>query len=161
MLSIIVYGVVSVLQHPSNYNYILGFIRAITCGKYNYMPHTGNPGKVLLIVDNSSLIIERLIGILGEVKKIKKIFTANDYTGAVTVLGEKETDIVLLDIQLPGKNGIDLLKFIVKDHPAVKVVMLTNLVSDYYQKLCRKIGAVHFMDKSKDFERIPRVVARL
>lgn len=36
-----------------------------------------------------------------------------------------------------------------EDHPAVKVVMLTNLVSDYYQKLCRKIGAVHFMDKSK------------
>ncbi len=77
------------------------------------------------------------------------------------MLSEKETDIVLLDIQLPGKNGIDLLKFIVKDHPAVKVVMLTNLVSDYYQKLCRKIGAVHFMDKSKDFESIPRVVTRL
>lgn len=114
-----------------------------------------------MIVDNSSLIIERLINILGEVKKVKKIFTANDYSGAVHVLSENQTDIVLLDIQLPGKNGIDLLKFIVKDHPAVKVVMLTNLVSDYYQKLCRKIGAVHFMDKSKDFESIPGVVAGL
>lgn len=116
---------------------------------------------MLLIVDNSSLIIERLINILCEVKKVKKIFTANDYTGAVHVLSKNKTDIVLLDIQLPGKNGIDLLKFIVKDYPAVKVVMLTNLVSDYYQKLCRKIGAVHFMDKSKDFESIPGVVAGL
>jgi two-component system chemotaxis response regulator CheY len=125
------------------------------------MPHTGNSGKVLLIVDSSSLIIERLIGILGEGKKSKKIFSANDYAGAITVLNENKTDIVLLDIQLPGKNGIDLLKFIVKDHPAVKVVILTNLVSYYYQKLCREIGAVHFMDKSKDFESIPGVVAGL
>lgn len=114
-----------------------------------------------MIVDNSSLIIERLIGILGEVKKVKKIFTANDYNGAVNVLSENKTNIVLLDIQLPGKNGIELLKFIVKNYPAIKVVMLSNLVSEYYQKLCKKIGAVHFIDKSKEFDLIPGIVAGL
>ena len=77
------------------------------------MPHIRNPRKVLLIVDNSSLIIERLINILSEVKTIKKILAATNYAEAVNMLGENKTDIVLLDIQLPGKNGIELLKFII------------------------------------------------
>jgi DNA-binding NarL/FixJ family response regulator len=49
----------------------------------------------------------------------------------------------------------------VKNHPGIKVVMLSNLVSDYYQKTCKKIGAVHFIYKSKDFELIPGIVATL
>ncbi len=125
------------------------------------MPHTRNLGKVLLIVDDSSLIIERLINILGEVKMVQKVLVATNYTGAINVLSENKTDIVLLDIQMPGKNGIELLKFIVKNYPDIKVVMLTNLVSDYYQKLCKKTGAVHFMDKSKEFDLIPGIVAAL
>ena len=125
------------------------------------MPHTGKPGKVLLIVDNSSLIIERLISILSEVKIVQKIFTATDYSGAVKMLSGNETNIVLLDIHLPGKNGIELLKFIVRHYPGTKVVMLTNLVSEYYQKLCKKIGSVRFIDKSKDFDLIPGVVTAL
>ncbi|MEP7254505.1 MAG: response regulator [Ferruginibacter sp.] len=125
------------------------------------MPHTRKPAKVLLIVDNSSLIIERLIVILCEVKIVQKIFTAADYEGAVEILSGNKTNIVLLDIQLPGKNGIELLRFIVKNYPDIKVVMLSNLVSEYYQKLCKKIGAVHFIDKSKDFDHIPGIVTAL
>ena len=125
------------------------------------MPDTGMPRKILLVVDNSLLIIERLISILKEVKAVEKILTATDYAAAVKILRENKTDIVLLDIQLPGKNGIELLKFIVKTYPAVKVVMLSNLVSEYYQKLCKKIGAADFIDKSKDFDLIPEVVATL
>lgn len=125
------------------------------------MPHTRKPGKVLLIVDNSTLIIERLIGILSEEKIVQKIFTASDYEGAVKILNEDKTNIVLLDIHLPGKNGIELLRFIMKSYPDIKVVMLTNLVSDYYQRLCKKIGATGFIDKSIDFDLIPGVVTAL
>jgi hypothetical protein len=53
------------------------------------MPDTGKPGKILLIVDNIFLIIERLINILKDVKTIKKILTAADYTGAVNILSKK------------------------------------------------------------------------
>ena len=125
------------------------------------MPETLETNQVLLIVDNSLLILERLITILKEVKTADNILTAIDYTEAVNILKEKQTGIVLLDIQLPGKNGIELLRFIVKNHPEIKVVMISNLVSDYYQRLCKKIGAVHFIDKSKYFDLIHGVVAAL
>lgn len=118
-------------------------------------------GKSLLIVDNSILIVERLIGILNEVKAIQKIFTAPNYTEAVEVLSLNKIDIILLDIQLPGKNGIELLRFIVKKYPEIKVIMFSNLVSEYYQRLCKKIGAAGFIDKSKGFDLIPEMVSAL
>lgn len=117
--------------------------------------------KSILIVDNSLLIIERLVNILREVKMAGKIFTATNYNEAVKIVIEKKPEIVLLDIQLPGKNGIELLKYLVRHHPDTKVVMLSNLVSVYYQRLCKKLGAVGFIDKSREFDLIPEVVAAL
>lgn len=122
------------------------------------MPETG-PAKLLLIVDNSMFIIERLLIILKEVKAVEKIVTASNYDEAVNILGQMKTDIVLLDIELPGKDGIGLLKYIVKYFPAVKIIVLSNLASGYYQKLCTNSGASFFIDKSKDFDRIPQVIA--
>ena len=121
------------------------------------MPEAG-PAKLVLIVDNSIFIIERLLIILKEVKGIEKIVTATNYEEAVNILEEMKMDIVLLDIQLPGKNGIELLKYIVKNFPAVNIIILSNLVSDYYQKLCLDLGANCFIDKSKDFASIPDVI---
>ena len=121
------------------------------------MPETG-PAKLLLIVDNSLFIIERLLIILKEAKVVEKIVTAPNFEKAVNILEEMKTDIVLLDIQLPGKNGIELLKYIVKNFPAVKIIILSNLVSYYYQKLCLNLGANCFIDKSKDFDTIPDVI---
>jgi DNA-binding NarL/FixJ family response regulator len=122
------------------------------------MPQAEGSPKILLIIDSSSFIIERLVAMLKEVKVIKKIFTATDYDTALDVLQKTKTDVILLDIQLPDKNGIHLLKHIVYHFPKIKVIVLSNLVSDYYQKLCKKEGACFFIDKSKDFDKIPEVI---
>lgn len=123
-----------------------------------FKPVTEMPGKNLLIVDNSLFIIERILSILKEAKVVENIYTATNYTTALKVLQEKKTNIVLLDIQLPGKNGIELLKYIVQHFSDIKVIILSNLISDYYQKLCKDSGAYCFIDKSKDFDLIPEAV---
>lgn len=124
----------------------------------NFMCDSDSTSKILLIIDNSVFIIERLVDMLKDVKTVGKIFTATDYNTALEVLKKEKTDIVLLDIQLPDKNGIDLLKHIVNHFPKTKVIVLSNLVSDYYQKLCKTEGAFYFIDKSKDFDKIPEVI---
>lgn len=115
----------------------------------------------ILIIDNSLLIIERLISILIGTRAVKEIFKATEFTEAVDLLKERKIHVVLLDIQLPGKDGLELLKYIVRTHPEIKVIVLTNLVSVYYQRLCEKLGAGFFIDKSKDFDRIPEIVSAL
>jgi DNA-binding NarL/FixJ family response regulator len=125
------------------------------------MPQSETKAKSLLIVDDSELIVQRLTGILKEVKNIQALFTAADYQEALKIIIKKKPAIVLLDIHLAGKNGIDLLKLIVKEYPAIKVLMISNHASDYYQRLCKKIGAAGFIDKSKDFDLIPQLVELL
>ena len=125
------------------------------------MPETYKPQKILLIVDDSPLIIERILIILKEAGNVEEIFTATDYVEAVNILQEVKTDIVLLDIHLPGKNGIELLKYIVQHYPKTRVIMLSNSISSYYRKLCMSIGAVCCIDKSTEFEMITEVIAAL
>lgn len=122
------------------------------------MQQTGSLKKNLLIIDSSLLIIKRLISLLKEKKLVKEIFAATDIKQAVTHLQNINLDIVLLDIQLPGKNGIELLKFINKNYPEIKVIVFSNLVSNYYQRLCKSNGATCFIDKSKDFDQVPEVI---
>jgi len=50
------------------------------------MPQTNRSSKILLIIDSSVFIIERLIGMLGEVKNIEKVFTATDCDAALDIL---------------------------------------------------------------------------
>lgn len=136
------------------------------CNKLSYrqkncMPEPEQSKVNILIIDNSFLIIERLINILIGISAVKEIFKATDFAEAVDILKEKTPHVVLLDIQLPGKNGLELLKYIVKSYPEIKVIILTNHVSVYYQRLCEKLGAGFFIDKSKDFDRIPEIVSAL
>lgn len=120
------------------------------------MPNTN--GQSILIVDDSVLIVKRIRGILKDVKNIGQVFAAGSYNDAVKILTEESPGIVLLDIQLPGRNGLELLRFITRDHPGIKVVMISNHTSEYYQRLCRKTGAAGFIDKSKDFDLIPGIL---
>jgi len=117
--------------------------------------------KTVLIVDDSPLIIDRLIDSLKDHETVKEILIANDYSEAVEKMSGKQMDIALLDIQLQGKNGIDLLKFIVKEYPDTKVIMFSNLSSNYYITLCKKLGAKYFLDKSKDFELVPGILTSI
>lgn len=114
--------------------------------------------KSLLIVDDSSIIIERVIESLKGHESVNKILTATDFNTAVESLNSHVPAFILLDIQLPGKSGIELLKYIMKEYPLVKVIMFSNLLDDNYIKVCRKIGAKYFIDKSKDFDLIPSML---
>lgn len=117
--------------------------------------------QAILIVDDSALIIERLLAMLNGLGPVKDITTASNYKEAVGVLTETKVDIAILDIHLTGKNGIELLKFIVKNYPQTKVMMLSNADNEKYRELCKKEGAMYFIDKSKDFELVPEILASL
>lgn len=115
----------------------------------------------ILVVDDTELVVDRLFEMLSELTCVDKLFKANSYAEAVAVLEKNIPDIVLLDIQMPGKNGIQLLQFIRNTYPDVCTVMFTNRVSDYYREICENIGANYFIDKSTEFEKIPGIVQDL
>jgi YesN/AraC family two-component response regulator len=108
----------------------------------------------LFIVDNSELIVDRLIKALSDIKQIKIVGTANSALFAAEYIHKSNPDIVILDIHMPDGNGIDLLKQIKKESPHSAVIMLTNYPETDYKKICMEEGADFFLDKSIDFEKV-------
>lgn len=116
---------------------------------------------MILIVDDNRKYIERLISLLNEAGIESQIFVANDYNKGVEILANEKPDIVLLDVNLPGKSGIEILRHIKEEGWKCKVIMATNHASKSYRNLCLEAGADRFLDKSSDFEKIPAVIAGL
>jgi DNA-binding NarL/FixJ family response regulator len=115
-------------------------------------------GEVILIVDDNMNFVDRIIGLLEEVEGVGDIIVASDFEEARSMLAQEEPCIILLDINLPGKNGIELLKLIKQMRPECEVIMITNHADDYYRSQCYELGAKHFLDKSNDFDRVPAIV---
>ena len=114
--------------------------------------------EVILIVDDNQNFVDRMIELLKEAGNTSDIHIASDFDEARRMLSEVAPDIVLLDINLPGKNGIDLLRLIKKSDANCEVIMITNHADDYYREQCFELGAKHFLDKSNDFAQVPGLI---
>jgi len=116
--------------------------------------------KQLLIVDDAPLIVSRIRSMLEGIPGLGRINFTGTYAGAVEMLKHVPPHIALLDINLPDRNGLDLLRHIRQHHPGVTVIMCSNQSSPFYRSLCARLGAAYFVDKSAEFETIPAIVAQ-
>ena len=116
---------------------------------------------IALIVDDSLIIIERFIEILNEMENIGMVLYASNYTEGLQLLEDLKPDIALLDINLPDKSGIDLLRIIHQRKLDIKVIMVTNQSTEHYKKVCSNLGAQYFFDKSNEFEQIPDIISTI
>ncbi len=120
-----------------------------------------NKKLVILLVEDSLLIIERIIGMLGELDNVKLIVHAANYRESIRMMNEVSADVVLLDLNLPDKSGIELLQVIKTTQPKMKVIVLTNHATEGYREICTSMGADYFFDKSNDFDKIPDVIGSM
>ena len=107
----------------------------------------------VLVVDDSCMFRQRVICLLNE-RNLYPVLQARNYDEAVNWLLKTKVNLALLDISMPGKNGIELLKLIRSRYPGTKVWMISNHADDHYKQVCLSTGADHFFDKSLDFEEI-------
>ena len=118
-------------------------------------------GKTILIVEDSPIITVRLLAMLEGLNNVGSVDHSGDCSSAMRLLTQSHPDIVLLDISLPGGSGLDLLRYIKGHHLQTVVIMLTNQVDDYYRRKCKELGAAHFIDKSREFQKLPVVISSL
>jgi DNA-binding NarL/FixJ family response regulator len=118
-----------------------------------------NGKLVVLLVDDSLLIIDKVLGLLQELDNIRIIFQAGSYNEAVTIVEEAEPDIVVMDIFLGGRISFDLLKILGENFPSVETAVISNHAGDHYRQSCKKFGARHFFDKSNEFRQLVKMMS--
>jgi YesN/AraC family two-component response regulator len=122
---------------------------------------TSNKKLTVFLADDSALIRERLPAMLAEITGVEVIGQAADGIDAVNSVRYLKPDIVILDIRMPGKNGMEVLQELKKFEPAPCVIMLTNYPYPQYRKKCLDMGADYFLDKSADFDGLFTVMKQL
>lgn len=117
--------------------------------------------KSVLVVDDCPAIAQRLADILYQTGTADVVMFASDCDQALNILQQRETSVLLIDINLPGKSGLELLRIVHETDIKTKVMIVSNHSNNYYRDLCNSLGASYFFDKSDDFDKIPFIVSQL
>jgi len=116
----------------------------------------------VFIADDSSVVVERLVELLEEeVPGAQLVGQAGDVPEAVRGIQKVKPDALILDLQMPGGSGLDVLRAIRIDHPRLYVLIFTNYPYPQYREECLTAGANFFLDKSAEFEKIPTILREL
>lgn len=112
----------------------------------------------LFIADDSEILRERLVEILSEIEGVDIVGEEGDATRVLESVEKLEPDLVILDIQMPGGNGILILEAIKKRGKPPLIVMFTNYPYLQYRKRCLDAGADYFFYKATEFEKLIEVI---
>jgi len=106
-----------------------------------------NPTRVLL-VDDHALVRAGIRALIGMLEGIEVVGEAGDGPEALSMVEELQPDVVLLDITMPGMNGLQALEEIVNRFPKVRVIILTMHEAREYAIQALRAGAAGFIPKS-------------
>lgn len=116
----------------------------------------GSQRPVILVVDDESLIRWSLHERLTAAGYA--VLEAETGPEALDVVSRETVSLVLLDLSLPGLNGLDVLERVKKEHPSCPVILMTAFDSPGSAERAAALGAAHFVTKPFDFDRMVRLV---
>ena len=108
--------------------------------------------KTILIVDDEASIRQSLSGILAD--EGYEILTAASGEEALKILAEDMSDLVLLDIWLPGIDGIETLSTIKANYPQLRVIMMSGHGTVETAVKATKLGAFDFIEKPLSLDKM-------
>jgi two-component system NarL family response regulator len=118
-----------------------------------HTPSASDPIRVL-VVDDHALFRRGLQMVLGQEEDIEVVGEAGDGTEAVVMATEMAPDIVLMDVRMPRRGGIDATLAIKESVPSAKIVMLTisDEEADLYEAI--KAGAMGYLLKEISIDEV-------
>jgi two-component system, OmpR family, response regulator len=116
----------------------------------------------VLLVDDSRVLAERLREALLAVPGVQLAGTVDSEAEAVAALQRQPVDVVLLDLHLRQGTGFGVLRAIPSDRvKKTVVIVLTNYDLAEYRRAAAALGARHFLDKLRDFDRLPTLLQQI
>jgi len=114
----------------------------------------------ILIVDDHAIVRRGLIQILADEQDINVSETADPHE-AVSLIRKRVWDLVVLDLDLPGKSGLDLLKEMKRERPRLPVLILSFYPQDQFAMRTLRAGAAGFMSKDAAPEELVKAIRKI
>jgi DNA-binding NarL/FixJ family response regulator len=115
----------------------------------------------VFIVDDHAILRRGIRDILTDGEGIEVVGEAQDYNELRSKMRTVQIDVLLLDVNLPGKNGIDILKTLREEHPRIRVLMLSMYPEDQYAVRALKAGAYGYLNKASAPEQLLNAVEQI
>jgi len=115
----------------------------------------------VLIVDDQEIITTGLKMILSQFKELKVIDTASNGEEAYKLLEKINVDVILMDIKMPGINGIQAIKLIKSKYPKIEIIIFTTFKDDEYIKKGLQYGASGYLLKDATPEEIKDSIIKI
>ncbi len=106
----------------------------------------------ILVVDDEPAILQSISGLLTD-EGFEVLIAANGYE-ALKIIEAESPDLVLLDIWMPGIDGIETLKAIKKDNPFIQVIIITGHGTIETAVKATKLGAFDFIEKPLSIDKV-------
>lgn len=107
--------------------------------------------KVLLVDDE-----EKFVEALSERLQMRDLENETVYDGeqALEFVDDKEPDVMVLDLKMPGIDGMEVLRRVKKKFPNIKVIILTGHGTDRDEEESRRLGVFDYLKKPVDIEHL-------
>jgi len=113
--------------------------------------------KVLLVDDE-----EDFVKSLAERIKMRKLGSEVALNGeeALQIVSDQIPDVMVLDLKMPGIDGMEVLRRVKKAYPSVEVIILTGHGSEKDEKDARRLGAFDYLQKPVDIDHLVQFIKR-
>ena len=102
----------------------------------------------IIIADDHLLFIDGLISLLNGETDIAIEDIANDGKELLEILEKQQPDLVLLDINMPGMNGLEALRYIKQSWPSINIIMLSTYNEEHLIEKAKQSGANGYLLKN-------------
>jgi DNA-binding NarL/FixJ family response regulator len=108
----------------------------------------------ILIVDDHGIVREGLKSLIEKQSEMKVIGEAMDGNKAIQLTKKLSPDVVIMDVSMPNLNGVEATKYILREKPDVKVIILSMHTDSNIVKQSLKAGASGYVLKSYLFDEL-------
>jgi DNA-binding NarL/FixJ family response regulator len=115
----------------------------------------------VLLVDDHALFRQGLKLVLGRSPEIRVVGEAASYGEAIEKLRNSDVEVLIADLSIPGRDGLDLITYVRSVHPAIAILVLTMHAEEEYAARALRAGAAGYLTKDSTGEHVIAAVGRV
>ena len=119
------------------------------------------PQLKVLLVEDSKILVERLTEAIHQIPGVDLVGTADTEASAIAFARRESIDMLILDLHLRQGTGFGVMRALAATSLRPRILVLTNYDLPEYKNAVLALGATHFLDKGRDYNRLPELILEM